>query len=898
VKVLFGPYILDTSTGELWHRGMIVRLAPQPTKVLVLLVSRSGSLVTREEIQQQVWDLDTFVDFDQSLNACIRQIRAALRDNAEKPAYVETLPRRGYRFLQSVTPLATPAIDPPAIEPIAAIEPVPPPPIPSVAESAFVAPPPVPSRWPALSTTVSTIFLGLLGIVGVYIYYRSVHHAQVLAVEAPPLKSARRSVAVYGFSNKSGHGQIDWLGSALTEMLDSQMGAQDHLRVAPGTDVAQLQRELGANDVNPDNATAIHKALGVDLLVNGSYRLTPDATDQQVELDVQLQNLVTHKVQGEVKEIGDLAHLQTLVERTTADLGPLLLPGEHMEQEANSLAGLSENQTALRYYSEGLKDLRGYETQSARSDFEKAIATDPSFEMAHAHLSDALAELGNHDGAKAEAQKAFELSKDLPRAQRISAEASYRDLAGEEEQAIALYRALFTFYPDEVDVGINLAYLQTNSDDFKGALSTIAAIRSLPLTPSDEVQTDRQEAWAYENMAEHQASEEYTARRHKLVQHSIDVAQRNGSRLLLGTALRGECLLNGFDRPSAPVIAACQQARTIFQSVGNMQAVAAMTNDIAIMDENDGRLDQATAGYEQAENIYRDIGDLADANFMLLNETTLHEHRGDLPATLRTAQEMSKAHDTSKDAQFYFDGAFYQATAYLEQGQLEQADVLARQAVETAKQQRSAALRTEFAANATSLRGQIALERGSINDARKLFSESRSMLKQDDKVFLAASDLRLAQVDTLEGHGTPTTITTLQASIKTLAGTGEDDDMAAQAAVTLANQLLLLNQVNDAKKALASAPDMEHRNVRIDTQLDYHLTEAKVAYASQHLDEAVRILKNEIDSAAAHGFIGRQLEGQIQLARWNQAGGPSELKRLLARADHLGYRGFMVPRPS
>jgi DNA-binding winged helix-turn-helix (wHTH) protein len=99
----FREYLLDPSTGELRSRnGSVVPLEPQPTKVLVELAKRSGSLVTREDLCRATWPDGTHVEFDQGLNYCIRQIRAALGDNARQPEFIETVARRGYRFLPPV----------------------------------------------------------------------------------------------------------------------------------------------------------------------------------------------------------------------------------------------------------------------------------------------------------------------------------------------------------------------------------------------------------------------------------------------------------------------------------------------------------------------------------------------------------------------------------------------------------------------------------------------------------------------------------------------------------------------------------------------------------------------------------------------------------------------------
>jgi DNA-binding winged helix-turn-helix (wHTH) protein/tetratricopeptide (TPR) repeat protein len=98
----FGPFTFDPDSGELSRNQHRIRLQPQPALVLALLTDQPGKLILREEIYRTVWGEDTHVDFEQSLNYCIRQIRSALRDDANEPKYLETVPKRGYRFLASV----------------------------------------------------------------------------------------------------------------------------------------------------------------------------------------------------------------------------------------------------------------------------------------------------------------------------------------------------------------------------------------------------------------------------------------------------------------------------------------------------------------------------------------------------------------------------------------------------------------------------------------------------------------------------------------------------------------------------------------------------------------------------------------------------------------------------
>ena len=97
--VRFGSFEADLHTRELRKHGLKLKLQEQPFQVLVMLLARPGELVTREEIRSRLWPQDTFVDFDHALNAAVRRLRDALNENAESPRFVETLPRRGYRFI-------------------------------------------------------------------------------------------------------------------------------------------------------------------------------------------------------------------------------------------------------------------------------------------------------------------------------------------------------------------------------------------------------------------------------------------------------------------------------------------------------------------------------------------------------------------------------------------------------------------------------------------------------------------------------------------------------------------------------------------------------------------------------------------------------------------------------
>jgi DNA-binding winged helix-turn-helix (wHTH) protein/TolB-like protein len=121
--VTFGVFVFDPASGALTREGTAVRLQPQPARVLAILVSQAGELVSREELRQLIWNDGTFVDFERGLNFCIAQIRSALKDTADSPRFIETIPRRGYRFIAPVRLVTEPVAAPvPVSAPVIAFD--------------------------------------------------------------------------------------------------------------------------------------------------------------------------------------------------------------------------------------------------------------------------------------------------------------------------------------------------------------------------------------------------------------------------------------------------------------------------------------------------------------------------------------------------------------------------------------------------------------------------------------------------------------------------------------------------------------------------------------------------------------------------------------------------------
>jgi DNA-binding winged helix-turn-helix (wHTH) protein/TolB-like protein len=197
----FGPFRFDMTPGTLSRHGMPVRLQPQPARVLALLVSRAGEVVSREELRQQIWADGTYVDFERGLNFAVAHIRAALGDSAEAPRYIETVPKRGYRF---VAPVRRPPNGRDAVAAAAIQE-----------TSATV---PEPRNEPRLSRTL--VVSATLAMVA---------SATVLIVLWPRAESRLLRVAVVPFDNETGRDAFDQVAVAIADQTVARLATPERL---------------------------------------------------------------------------------------------------------------------------------------------------------------------------------------------------------------------------------------------------------------------------------------------------------------------------------------------------------------------------------------------------------------------------------------------------------------------------------------------------------------------------------------------------------------------------------------------------------------------------------------------------------------------------------------------
>jgi TolB-like protein/DNA-binding winged helix-turn-helix (wHTH) protein len=368
----FDVFELDISAGELRKRGVKLRLQGQPLQVLEALLARAGEVVTREELRNQLWTADTFVDFDHSLHNAIARLREVLGDSAEAPRYIETLPRRGYRFIAPVS-AAEPPPPPRSAQPVLPVE-------------IRVDPRPVNSRR-FLTTTI----LALL-VVGIAVW---LVRTRIYATIAAPRVT---SIAVLPLANLSGNPSEEFFVDGMTDQLITDLAKVGSLRVISRTSVMQYK---SAKKALPE----IARELNVDAVVEGSVV----RSGQRVRVTAQLiQALADRHLWAETydRDLGDVLKLQSevadaIAQQVRAQLTPTQSAQLRQARQVNA-AAYDDYLRGRFYYTNELNNPDSL--KKAQRYFEEAIRKDPSFALAYVGLADTLL-YGPSAGDKAQAYR-------------------------------------------------------------------------------------------------------------------------------------------------------------------------------------------------------------------------------------------------------------------------------------------------------------------------------------------------------------------------------------------------------------------------------------------------------------------------------------------------------------
>jgi TolB-like protein/DNA-binding winged helix-turn-helix (wHTH) protein/Flp pilus assembly protein TadD len=411
----FGVFEVDLRAGELRKHGLAIRIQKQPFQVLAMLIERPGEVVTREELQKKLWPADTFVDFDHGLNKTINKIREALGDSAVSPRFVETVARRGYRFLAEVKVAnAAPSGSPEQATP--------PPPAADVRDQEKLAGRLATPKYhlPSIAWKIPVLVLLLL-IASLATWKRHSWNRPSPAIH---------SLAVLPLESLSGDASQDYFADGMTDELITDLGQISALRVISRTSVMAYKH---ARKPLPQ----IARELNVDAMVEGTVLRSGD----QVRITAQLIEATTDKhlwSQSYQGELRDTLALQNKVARAIADQVRInLTPQEQAALKNVKVVDPEAYECYLkgRYFwnkrtAEGLKKAIEY--------FNQAIKKDPKYGQAYTGLADSYALLGNSDFAVLTPQEAY------PKAKAAASKALELDNSlGEAHTSLAFCLALF-----------------------------------------------------------------------------------------------------------------------------------------------------------------------------------------------------------------------------------------------------------------------------------------------------------------------------------------------------------------------------------------------------------------------------------------------------------------------
>jgi eukaryotic-like serine/threonine-protein kinase len=439
----FGPYVVDLRSGELRKHGAKIRLQEKSLRVLAALAEQNGQMVTREELKKRLWPDDTFVDFETGLNTAVSKLRDALSDDVDKPRFIETIPRRGYRFLVATEPVngngshvenleappptgtSVPAVDPVHVRPSA----------PEIHGAADAKPAARSSLWVSLAVAIA-ILSGAA--------YWLTHGHPAFSFRS------RDSVLIGDFENQTGDPRFDnALGTAFAVSIEQSRYANVFPRTRLDAVLTRMEKPL--NDrITPALGREICQRENIRGLIASSitragqeYALTAQLIDPQSGETVRS---YTERSYGEDHI---LEALDVLAKEIREALGESLY---EIHLAAKPLPQVTTRSlSALQRYAEGSALWKHGKYRDGGTLFKAATAGDPDFAMAHAALGNAYYSFIYHqpeDGQK-EYEKALSLLSRTTDRERMIIETRYAADRGHVSDADLLYRAYFSRYPDD-----------------------------------------------------------------------------------------------------------------------------------------------------------------------------------------------------------------------------------------------------------------------------------------------------------------------------------------------------------------------------------------------------------------------------------------------------------------
>lgn len=738
---------------------------------------------------------------------------------------------------------------------------------------------------------------------------------------------ARRSIAVLGFRNLSGSPEQEWVSTAISEMLGTELASGDNLRVISGENVARMKLDLSlpvTDSYSPTTLSRISGNLGADDVVVGSYLGMGKDTAGPLRIDLRVQDAIGGETIAAVSESGTEPEMANLVSRVSDKLRAQLGIGVVSTQEIQRLGfSLPSTMDAVRFYSEGLTKFRAYDAKTARDLFEKAIAADPNHALSHSFLARSLWALGYDEKAKQEASKAFELSQNLPRRDQLLIEGHYRELQNDYPAAIEIYRTLLRFYPDDIESGLRLASTETEAGQGKDALATVAQLRNISGPGSLDPRIDVVESEASASLADFRHAQRVAAQ-------AVDLASRQGSRLIVASAKQQEAwawerlgelgkaeseyaevrdlyekagnlreaaiAMSGtgtvlYDKGDfAGARKAYEEALRIARQTGAQLIVARMLSDIGNIYYEQGNLEEALRAYQQALHIDRSLGASAsDIGGDLGNLANVVEDMGDLPGATRMQEQSLEAFRKAGNRRGEASTLSNLANVLMEQGQLAAAGARLDQAM--AIHQQTGHRRGQgfvLWGMAELLRTEDHLAEAHAKSEQGIALRKELGVESD----LAHTQIQLAQILLDEGNISEATQQAQRAAAEF--EKEKETDAGCEAEAILSTILLAQGKVSDSQSAAARAADLCRQGSDRTSRYEEEFAKAAILGQSGNFKEALRIVEKVRSEASRYGYVGYEFESRLRLGvmeikSGQQGNGRIRLSQLISDSQSHGF---------
>lgn len=650
----FDAFRVDPVRRLLLRDGEPLPITPKALSILLVLLEQAGEVVDKQDLIERVWP-GVFVT-EANLTQNVFSLRKCLGERANDNRYIVTVPGRGYSFggdvrriersataefpIVVVAPQSVPT-PPGPFPPLQLTTPTPPsfPALPAVSATAVPAPAAAPAAPapPPVSWGRRLLFWGGGGVAALLVIATAVHILQHLGPATPAAApadapSVRRSIAVLELKSLSPSPGTRWLETAFSEMLTTELAASGKMRVVRGERVAQALRSLALRDpgsLGPAELEQLHDALGTDLLVVGSFL----PIQGQIRLDLRVIQVPAGDTVVSVSQLGTEAGLFDLVSRTGGKLRDSLGVSDLSPQQVREAQALRPSSPeSSRLYSEGIARLHAFDPPGALAALQRAAAADPNSAVIHSSLSQVWAMLGYDSRAVEEARRALELAGPLSREERLAIEGRLHKASKQWDQAIETYRSLWTFFPDDIEYGLQLADSMIAGGRNADAAATLAALRKLPPPAGEDPRIDVADARNASRLSD--LATELRASR-----AGAEKGRRSGQSLVVSQALiyEGDALLKQGNPQQAVALfrEAAERTRKAGYDWGYGQALANVGVALQALGDLDGAEKANTESLAIAQRLGSATG-IAAQNFVI---GMLHRDRGELDEALKNLDQ-------------------------------------------------------------------------------------------------------------------------------------------------------------------------------------------------------------------------------------------------------------------